>query len=88
MHTDDVVYGTRSPSEPWHGGIAVAVGGNGELGGLNVTTLPLYDAGDADSIESKFWRPFERRAVSVGTSRRRRTSTTAGYPPVRCRRAR
>ena len=33
MHTDDVVYGTRSPSEPWHGGIAVAVGGNGELGG-------------------------------------------------------
>ena len=61
MHTDDVVYGTRSPSEPWHGGIAVAVGGNGELGGLNVTTLPLYDAGDADSIESKFWRPFEQK---------------------------
>ena len=66
MHTDDVVYGTRAPSEPWHGGLAVAVDigggadkGGGE-GGLNVTVLPLYDVGDADTIRSKFWRPFER----------------------------
>jgi len=56
MHTDDVVYGTRAPSEPWHGGVAVAADSADTR--LNVTVLPLYDVGDADSIESRFWRPF------------------------------
>ena len=56
MHTDDVVYGDTTPSEPWHGGVAVAAR---EDEGVNVTVLPMYDFGDADSTYLKFWRPFE-----------------------------
>jgi hypothetical protein len=49
MFSAGMVNGTRTPSQPWHGGLAVAVDAS-DAEGIHVSAVPAYDTGDGTAV--------------------------------------